>query len=227
MSYYTTETISLFNESLKAYEKDIEAGKNLHVTISNGNSKMGSIPSVSLLPFLTCPSCCKSTCGEKCYAAKLAKLRPSVLSSYAKNTAIAIHRPEQFFMEIELVMSMSKYFRFHVSGDIMNRAYFARMIQACIHNPGCQVLVFTKQYEIVNKWIEDHGKLPKNLHILFSGWANLSPINPYNLPETNVYGKEGPQESWLLCGGNCETCACRGLGCWQAKNGDTIAFKLH
>ena len=227
MSYYNDKNVTMFSDALKGFMNRIEAGEVLHVTISNGNSKMGRIPSVSTLPFITCPPCCKCTCGEKCYAAKLAILRPCVLASYAKNTAIAIKQPERYFMEIESVMSISKYFRFHVSGDIMNRAYFSRMIQACIHNPNCQVLVFTKQYEIVNKWIEDQGKLPDNMHLLFSGWEGLKPENPYNLPETNVFGKEGPTETWLVCGGNCENCACRGLGCWQAKNGDTIAFKLH
>lgn len=158
---------------------------------------------------------------------KLAALRPSVLQSYAKNTAILQLQPERYFAAVESAQSVSRFFRWHVSGDIPTRAYFARMVQASIRNPGCLSLAFTKNYEVVNEWISDHGKLPENLRILFSGWQGLEPVNPYDLPETTVYGAEGPAPDWLLCGGNCEVCGCRGLGCWQARQGDIIAFKLH
>ena len=102
------------------------------------------------------------------------------------------------------------------------------MIKTAIDNKNVSFLCFTKQYEIVNEWIKENGKIPGNLHILFSEWTNLKAINPYNLPTTNVYEKEEEiQDNWKLCGGNCLNCACRGIGCWQATNGETIAFKIH
>ena len=121
-----------------------------------------------------------------------------------------------------------RYFRFHVSGDILNYDYFSHMVQIAFSNPKTEILCFTKRFEIVNKWINDGGAIPGNLHILFSGWDNLKPINPYNFPETTVFAHESDfNENWKMCGGNCFNCACRGLGCWQAGKGDTIAFKLH
>lgn len=229
-SYYTEETMNLLHTAyMEAYE-EFKAGKLKHVKISNGNSKMGKIPSVSLLPYLTCPGNCKGTCGDKCYAAKLSALRPSVRKSYARNTILAIFAPETYWADVERAIKLTRFFRFHVSGDILSPAYFEHMVQIAKRNPGTQILAFTKRFEWVNafKLLPDEWNMPSNLHILFSGWTNLKPDNPFSFPETIVYDKKAtPNPEWLLCGGNCETCACRGVGCWQAKQGDTIAFKIH
>ena len=76
--------------------------------------------------------------------------------------------------------------------------------------------------------MDENGDLPENLHILFSGWENMDPINPHKLPETNVFGSEDEiRDNWKICGGNCFDCACRGVGCWQAGRGDIVAFKKH
>ena len=91
-------------------------------------------------------------------------------------------------------------------------------------------LAFTKRYKVVNDWIAANGPLPENLKILFSGWDNLKPVNPYNLPETTVFGTAAqiePDPSWNICGGNCSECICRGCGCWKAEKGETIAFHIH
>lgn len=216
-----------FMEALKEAKEEVKTGTVTKVSISNKNSKMGEVPSVSILPILTCPGRCKGTCGKDCYAAKLANLRPSVLKSYARNTALLMLRPDLYWQGVNYAMAGVRYFRYHVSGDILDKKYFGKMVDSAIKNPHCEILAFTKRYEIVNAWIKENGSLPKNLHILFSGWENLKPVNPYKLPETNVFGKEGPKEEWKVCGGNCFNCACRGLGCWKAEPGDVVAFKKH
>lgn len=199
------------------------------VSISDGNTKMGKIASVSLLPWVTCPwNRCKNTCAEKCYAKKLCMLRPTVLNSYAKNTAIAKHATKSYFKAINKACQNIRFFRYHVSGDIPNEKYFQYMIKTCKNNPFVEFLCFTKQYEIVNEWIDNNGNLPNNLHLLFSEWVNLKAINPHNLPTTTVYYSENDiKKEWNLCGGNCLTCAVRGSHCWKAENGQTIAFKIH
>lgn len=227
--YYCDKILQKFAEALRQARADYAADpERYHVTISDKNSKMGAVASVSLLPFLTCPGCCSTTCGAKCYAAKIANLYPSVLRSYAMNTAIYFADTDKFFREVREAMLGVRFFRFHVSGDIPDAVYFRHMVAACNAAPHCEVLCFTKQFRTVNSAIKSGLILPKNLHLLFSGWSNLTPDNPYNLPETNVIEKGAePRDSWKVCGGNCFQCACRGVGCWQVGAGDTIAFPIH
>lgn len=226
--------IKAMHEAEEEVRSAIESGQDVSrlVSISTGNTKMGKVASVSLLPVLTCPKRCDGTCGDKCYAKKLAILRPTVARAYARNTAVARFAPHAFFKKVKETMLRSDYFRFHVSGDLPNESYLHRVIRSCLDYPHCQVLMFTKRYELVNAYIRNHGPLPKNLHCLFSGWTNLFPTeggwNPYNLPETTVYAKdEDIRPEWTPCGGNCLDCAIHDGGCWAAKPGETIAFKIH
>lgn len=208
--------------------QDIRTGKEMHVSISAGNIKMGSVPSVSTLPIMTCPAICRGTCAADCYAAKITALRPSVLKAYAKNTALAILRPVQYWAEVRDAIAGARFFRFHVSGDIISKDYFAEMVRSAVDYPHCDILAFTKRFDVVNAWIRDNGPLPRNLHILFSGWENMTPDNPHALPETTVYEKDADRlTGWIPCGGNCHDCATGCRGCFAAQPGDIIAFKKH
>lgn len=213
-----------------------EAGEEMHVHISKGNIKMGIVPSVSLVPFLSCPGVCGSTCGGKCYAAKIANLRPNVLKNYAENQALFMLRPEQFFTEVSRAMRGFRFFRWNVAGDILNRRFLDGMIQAARENPHCKSLAFTKQFRTVNGWLEENGgELPENLQILFSGWENLEPVNPYNLPTAwavdfdvhNLGEWQKLPDGWNVCGGNCFECACAGVGCWNLRHGEAVCFGMH
>lgn len=224
---YTEKVLDKFQTALDDARKEVAEGFT-KVSISARNNKMGEVASVSTLPYLTCPPTCKGTCGPDCYAANMANRRGNVLKAYARNTALAIDRPAEYWRQVNEAMAGVRFFRFHVSGDILNYSYLTEMVRACQSNPHCDVLCFTKRHAMVNEWIGRNGDLPANLHILYSGWSNLEPVNPYNLPETNVYDDEHPKaDDWLECGGNCFQCGCRGLGCWQARKGDVIAFKMH
>lgn len=226
--------IAAMHEAEAEVKAAISEGKDLSklVSISSGNTKIGKVASVSLLPILTCPGRCNGTCGDKCYAKKLAILRPTVARAYARNTAVAKLAPHAFFKAAKIAMQKAEYFRYHVSGDIPNAEYFRQIVRSCLSAPHCQVLLFTKRFEVVNDYITRSGPLPKNLHCLFSGWTNLFPTeigyNPHRLPETTVYAKdEDIRPEWTLCGGNCLDCAIHDGGCWAAQPGETIAFKIH
>lgn len=226
--FHNEKTIAKFNAALHDAMEGVKSGSIHNVHISKGNTKMGDVASVSLLPFNTCPACCASTCGAACYAAKLANLRPNVLKNYAENTAIAVLQPDSYFAQVKTAMAGVRFFRFHVSGDIINAEYFRRMVEAAQENPHCEVLVFTKRYAAVNQYIDSFGALPANLHVLFSGWSNLTPENPHNLPETNVIERGAePADNWKICGGNCFECGITGSGCWAAKHGEVVAFHKH
>ena len=230
--YYNETVFAKFANALKTAKQLVrimlEHGETPKVKFSASNTKMGAVSSVSTLPFITCPIICKDTCGIACYAAKLANLRKNVLTAYAWNTALVMLCRDEFFRQIDEYCRGVRYFRFHVSGDIVDYDYFNRMVEIARNNPKTEILAFTKRFEVVNKWIDENGAFPENLHILFRGWNNLKPINPHGMPETTVFESEGEfNENWKTCGGNCFNCACRGLGCWQAKTGDVIAFKKH
>ena len=199
------------------------------VSISTGNRKMGAIPSVSLPPVTTCAP--GVPCAKKCYACKMCRIYPTVRAAYERNMRILRADPEQYFHQIECYLKSVRFFRWHVSGDIPTAEYFENMVKCAINNPHCEQLAFTKQYDIVNKWIATHGNLPKNLHIIFSLWNenwNTRVSNPYNLPcSAVIFRGQSADEYSNVCGGNCFECACRGVGCWAMRNGETIAFYEH
>lgn len=219
------------------------------VKISKGNSKLGAIPSVSLPSIKTCRQC---ACREKCYAQKLERLRPAVRNAYQHNLEVLINEPDTYWREVEASVMMSRFFRFHVSGDIPSAEYFAKMVEVAKRNPHCEILCFTKRYEIVNKYIEDfevleHSKLvfpdcmfgktadkdpalPKNLHIIFSGWVGLEMANPFSLPEAHVRYRDGSttaRDDAVECGGNCTECALTEGGCWNLQKGQQVVFNEH
>lgn len=73
-----------------AYENAVENVSDLHVKISDGNNKLGAIPSVSLIPVMDCGNC--AICAKSCYDLRndfiykeVIKTRePSTLQSYTR-----------------------------------------------------------------------------------------------------------------------------------------------
>lgn len=199
----------------------------MKVSISKGNGKMGNISSVSLPSRITCRAC---NCTIKCYAAKLERLRPTVRNAYANNLQILSEQPDQYWREVEAAVMTSRFFRFHVSGDIVNAEYFERMVEIADRNQHCQILCFTKRFEFVNAHIERDGELPTNLHMIFSGWPGLQMQNPHQLPEAHVRFKDGGTTARLdaiPCGGNCTECATTDAGCWTLQKGQQVVFNEH
>ena len=198
----------------------------LKVSISKGNRKMGAIPSVSLPPIITCPQ--GAPCAQKCYAAKMCRIYPTVKQAYQNNLDILNNDWYEYWLQVHAAVATTKYFRFHVSGDIPNFKYFVEMVMVAKKNPGTHILAFTKQYDIINNYLDIFGKLPENLKIIFSEWPGMPMENPHNMPVAHVIFKgQEPAESWKICGGNCSECACRGVGCWELKHGEHIAFYEH
>ncbi|MBO4675769.1 MAG: hypothetical protein J5601_06790 [Elusimicrobiaceae bacterium] len=196
------------------------------ITISKGNSKMGAIPSVSLPPIVTCKNC--SSCAKKCYAAKLCRLYPSVKASYDRNLRVLKDDRNGYFEQIKAAAMMTKFFRYHVSGDIIDADYLQRMCKLARELKGTNFLAFTKNYQDVNAYFMTHKK-PANLKLIFSlPFDGCKIDNPHNLPTAAVILKGNqPAENYKICGGNCAECACRGVGCWELKKGETIAFYEH
>ena len=197
------------------------------VSISKGNEKLGAIQSVSLPSGATCRPC---DCQKKCYAKRMERRRKTVRNAYQNNLNILRTEPDTYWREVEAAIMLSRYFRFHVSGDIPDGIYLLRMVRVAERNPHCQILCFTKKYELVNQYLSDGGTIPDNLHMIFSGWVGLQMVNPFSLPEAHVRYKDGTTTARLSakeCGGNCTECAITDDGCWKLHNGEQVVFNEH
>lgn len=200
----------------------------MNIKISQGNAKLGSIQSISLPAGLTCRNDCE--CSKKCYAKRLERMRPSVREAYKHNYELLKSSPNTYWREVEASIMMSRFFRFHVSGDIPDVYYLNHMVDIAERNPHCEILCFTKKYRIVNGYLDVGGIIPKNLHIVFSAWRGLKMENPHGLPEAHVRYKDGTttaHENAVQCSGNCTECALTEGGCWNLNDGQEVVFDEH
>lgn len=200
----------------------------MKVHISPGNKKMGAIPSVSLPAGETCRR--DAPCFPDCYARRLEAFRTTVHDSYTENLVILKTDPDTFWREVEASIMMSRYFRFHVSGDIPDEDYLLHMIRIAERNPHCEILCFTKRYDFANRLYEMLGKFPANLHLIFSAWRGLAMENPHGFPEAHIRYKDGTTtagEGVVQCSGNCTECAKNEGGCWHLTWGDQLVIKEH
>jgi hypothetical protein len=104
------------------------------------------------------------------------------------------------------------------------------MVAIAKRQPHCEILCFTKKYNLVNEFIEQGGELPSNLHMIFSGWVGLDMANPFSLPEAHVRYRDGSttaREDAIECSGNCTECALTEGGCWNLQKGQQVIFNEH
>lgn len=198
---------------------------NNKISISKNNAKMGGIPSISLPPVTTCHNC--EQCSKKCYALRMAKRRKSIMQAWQKNLDVFNNNPESFKIQLLSECITSLYFRYFVGGDIPNTQFFNMMVDVATVAKNCNFLAFTKNYNVVNEYLDKGGKIPQNLKIIFSEWDK--PINnPHGLPKSKVIFKgEKEPNGAKICGGNCFECICKGIACWTLENNDTIYFYEH
>lgn len=222
---FKEETIAIRVKKMVDLRGQVDV-ENAHVKFSYGNRKTGNlVPSVSLIPIADCGANC-ACCAKGCYAARNIACYDASRAAFANNSAIAHGDPVKFFREVDGEMKKNKWFRFFVSGDILDDNFFTGMVVVAMNNTHCQVLAFTKQFDIVNRWIDANGNLPENLHIIFSEWRGLSVPNPHNLPTSRPVWK-GDHIEGIWCGGSCSSCAAKNEGCWVLKPGERILFEAH
>lgn len=196
------------------------------ISISPGNIKMGAIPSVSLPACVTCNPA--APCFRECYAARLERRYKQCKAAYQNNLDILNNNPAIYWQQVKAAAMVTRFFRYHVSGDIPNADYLNNMISLSRELPGTRFLAFTKQYNIVNDYLNGGGIIPDNMKIIFSNWGTWKTENPHNLPVCEIIFKgEKPVDDWKICGGNCTACACAGIGCWELRHGETIAIYKH
>ena len=205
-------------------------GVSIH--ISAGNAKLGAIMNISLPPVVTCHNC--SSCKNYCYAVRSYNRFTGTAAGWNENYLLFLTDPVSYFEQISDAVKMQRFFRWHVSGDIVNGAYFAGMIRVALENPKVEFLAFTKAYQIVNAAIAAGAVIPSNLHLIFSASPGVAMPNPYRLPECHINFADpalntycGGAEYVHHCGGNCTECAINCCGCFFLKSGDITIIDQH
>jgi len=210
------------------------------IAISMGNVKMGDVPSVSLPPVLACPNC--SECFAQCYFIRNCCMYPRVLKAVARNLALYRRRPFTYFNEVARFCLQPKSkkdpaikhdaFRWHVGGDIPDAEYFNLMVEVAKECEGTTFLAFTKNYKVINEYLQSGKKIPSNLRVIFSAWPGAEMENPFNMPTSSPLFVDGTSaqtdnKTVHLCGGNCRKCFETGTGCWTLKEGEAVVFPAH
>lgn len=229
--YCTKEIIAKFKAALIQALIDVKAGRVTQVYVSVNNSKLGPIGAFNTIPVLFCSLKCREIggCGHICYASRDCNRYPGHLKRCAENTALLILNPIETYRQLARVAYGFRFFRLHADGEFMSYKDFYTFINECVTKcPKTDFLTYTKKYDIPDRFISENGALPENLQILYSKSKNMEPVNPYNMPTTDIIykGDEIP-ENYKICGGNCFECATAKTGCWTAKHGETIAFPKH
>lgn len=219
---YSPKTIaSYLGKMAAAIMECIRDLASLHVCITKGNRKIGRVLNVSLPPITSCGGACR-VCKGICYDIKACMQYGNVLLARARNYALAMYDRDRYFAEISAALSprrRRKVFRWHVGGDILDYDYFCRMVEVARLHPDWRFWTYTKQYDIVNRYVFEHGgsidaAIPGNLSIMFSVWDGLDCINPYEFAtfECVLDGNKWP-DGVHHCPGNCDVCLETGTGC--------------
>ena len=201
------------------------------LTISRKSKKLGSIPSINIPPILTCRK--DAPCSKLCYATKGTFTYKKVKTSHLENYIAYQEDQQMFFKKIDNFLNddviIYKYFRWHMSGDIIDMNYLYGMVKLAKKNKKTKFLAFTKKFDLVNMYLSINGQLPKNLTIVFSAWDNGFKVdNPYNLPIAYVDFKnkrlnpEIPEDA-KVCKNDCSTCRI----CWNLKEGESTILHQH
>lgn len=217
-------------KTLKDYAKGITDIDGLHVRISAGNTKLGNIPSVSLLPVIDCGNC--SHCKKSCYDLRHDMIRKQGKNARSVNSQIYATDPERYFREIDawLTLYYPRAFRWHVGGDIKSVEYLDNMVNIAVRHKEIKFLCFTKMFHIVNDYAEKGNIIPPNLKIIFSGWKGLDIPNPYNFPSAHPVfpdGSTSAKDGAKLCTGNCTQCLSENKLCWNLQEGEEVVFLAH
>ena len=128
----SNQSINKAINNCKAYLQQHD-GDAVKIHISAGNMKLGAIMNISLPPVYTCHNC--SSCKHYCYAVRSYNRLPDTAAAWNENYLLFITNPEKYFNDISHAVRTQRFFRWHVSGDIVNQQYFLGMIRVANENP--------------------------------------------------------------------------------------------
>lgn len=202
-----------------------------NVHISKNISKLGAaIPSVNLPPAITCRPDAPCAASHQCYAMKGCFSFRHNKELLRGNLDLWKANPERFEMGVLCSAYLYKFFRWHSSGDIPDTSYLEMMVRVAQRCPDTKFLCFTKKYELVDAYLDEHGVFPENLNVVFSAWGELIPANPHNLPVAYVKFKHQRSDippGAFPCSGYCGECCATEHSCWDLGHGQSVVFDEH
>jgi len=197
------------------------------VIVSPGNSKLGRLPNVSLIPGKDCTNCSK--CATSCYALKAFRAYPSVNKSWTDNSETLRNNPAEYFAEVRAYLSRHTpvLFRIHVAGDFITQEHLDQWLEIAKEFPSTRFLAFTKSFA----FLPLHSALPENMSLVVSMWPGMkAPARKgyaiaYAGDAADYQGSHNKRAAAAVdCPGNCDTCGI----CWSlAKKGQDVIFPFH
>lgn len=217
---------------------------NTCIHLSEGNDKTGPVLALNLPIELTCRHDCECYSEKLCYACGGCYQYSNNQVLYTENLAFfRDHKPAVFVAAVTLGIKASGcgLFRWFTCGDIPTAEFLACMVDIAKNCPGVKFWAYTKKYNIVNDYLDEHGaySIPDNLCVIFSHWLNrdgsyLEMPNPYNLPTSEFIplGREELTETVThICPcsdpDSLEHCANCEHPCYTLKRGESMALLEH
>lgn len=214
------QKVKVTREKMKDWTReqriDYYCNTNDEITIATQNTKLGTqVCGLSMPKGLTCRP--DAPCAKGCYAGKGNQVYASVFGTHCKNLRLYHKFGDEFFDKVSAYLKFSgyRYMRFFDSGDCPDYNFFSGLVKTCNDNPNVHFLMYTKKYDIPNKFIEEGGEIPKNFKVFFSAWTkNWTIDNPYNFQIAYVDFKDKtinpslPKDAYCCQDGtgNCSTC---------------------
>lgn len=205
------------------------------IHFSKGNLKTHT-PSIDLPAGIFCNRNASCWQSARCYACWL---HDNVQRNYLDNMQVLLSDSKKYFDSIRQFLNKtdSKFFRWHVSGEIVNADYISNMVAIAKEYKNIIFWTYTKKYLLVNDYLAQNKRLPKNLIIMFSADENLKLDNPYKLPVFTQYYLGNEKECIRIakqkklnanfCCGDCIRCQENKIGCPYAKKNQVIFCAIH
>ena len=219
-----------FTKSRKEYIDELASRSN-EISMNNHNSKTG--PACLNLAFPTCVCREDAPCKAGCYANKGRQTMCNVQGAYYRNLRIYNDNPDGFFEQMYYKVKFSGLPKVRIfdSGDFPDYDFIVRLCNLCERTPDTKYMAFTKKYELVNEYLDKHGKLPDNLNIIFSAWDKLWAVpNPHGLAVAYVdFNDKRLNPDWpnnaFVCPRREVSCSACGA-CWSKKL-KAVVFHQH
>lgn len=142
------------------------------IEITGGLSDTSKMPCKSIsLPAQSCKMGSKlvglkgSVC-HGCYALK-GMYRFSIVKTALTRRLDKLYHP-QWVEAMVFLIGKDKYFRWHDSGDIQSIMHLSNIMEVARLTPNCQHWLPTREYKMVEEYVESYGLIPKNMFVRLS-----------------------------------------------------------